>query len=177
MIAYFADIRQFSIRDKVKKNKSYSYQSSLNHSGLAFEKDIESMRPHYKQSRNDGFYVFKELKDAMKYWSKKKNFKLYKIEIADSDIDHIGDMNIIELAYENTLYRTSYIDNYWKGLMSDEPIIEILLDKKSHVKIIDIICDDDSLREAFGHKRRNPKSDLKRMGFENVDDLYKLYNS
>ena len=81
------------------------------------------------------------------------NGKLYKVELLDSEILHMGDMALTDQAYlaiEDVEAMKKYAQSYWNGVHTEKPVLECLTTKAA---ISEIISKDEQERKAYLRQR------------------------
>lgn len=145
IILYRADKRDFKMGDVIQSAKEFMDKNR--EGSLDVEAAFESARPKHMLKRSDCLYLFENLKDAKKYWSKMRGGKLY--EVAVEGTVHRVDMALVDAAFINRTNATvlrEYAENYWSGAISPAPVIEILV---AQARIVSIISKDEDERLAY----------------------------
>lgn len=126
MKLYRADKRKFSIGDKLETAGDFLQKNPKGSHEI--ESLFESMRPTEKPQRAHCLYLFENLEVAKKHWSKMTDGNLYEVNLDESQVLHRADMQFVDMAFraEDSNERIQYAKNYWSGIESGEPRIEIL---------------------------------------------------
>lgn len=134
---YRADKRDFEVGSVVKTAQKFV---SLNPNGSQkIEEVFEIMRPQEKPKRDTCLYLFEDLNDAKKHWSKMSDGKLYEVSLLENDILHRGDMELFDKAFmsrDNMETVKTCAKDYWDGKKTTHPIIEILVRQATISRII-----------------------------------------
>jgi hypothetical protein len=148
------DIKILSPQDK--------YQSRLDEKKKSVEDLLERKRPKDKPERNKILMLFIDFKDALKHWTNQKGAIFYQTFIDENAVLHKGDYVIVEKIHaalnNNDITRAeSLADDYWKGVLTQRPIIELFVNEALITKVIS-----DSEKERINEK-------LKRTGMLEPD--------
>jgi hypothetical protein len=130
MYTFRIDKRDFTVGDKILPQNVY--QNRLDAKRRLVEYILEQFRPENKPARNSILMVFELLDDAKELWWKISDSKLYKTEILETEILHIGDYNKVEELYKCILESRNgdlIAQEYWNSILTENPIIEIFVNQ------------------------------------------------
>ncbi len=143
---YRADKRDFAIDDPVASAGEFITKTPSG--SQIVERVFEEERPAGYPLRTQ-LYVFENIADAKKHWSKMKGGKLYEVAVEENGILHRGDMALVDEAYVNRDALESVRDcarRYWRGELTDKPVIEILVEC---ARVCAVVSKDERERVAF----------------------------
>jgi hypothetical protein len=143
---YRVDKRDFGVGDVV--TTAGEFTSKNPEGSIIVEELFELSRPEGKPVRHECLFLFENLEVAKKHWSKMKDGKLYKVEIDDEEILHKGDMEYVDKAFivESNSDKNDCARDYWAGIKTDNPRIEILV---SSAIVTEIISNNDHERKEY----------------------------
>ena len=137
MNLFRVDKRDFDVGSVVESANEFV---SLNpNESQVIEEIFERMRPQEKPKRDSCLYLFEDLNDARKHWSKMTDGKLYEVTLIEDDILHRGDMELFDKAFisrDNIETVKMCANEYWSGKNTKHPIIEILVIQATISRII-----------------------------------------
>jgi len=136
MKLYRADKRDFFVGDKITSANEFATKNPEGSSEI--EDLFEAERPHGKSPRIGCLYLFEDEIVAKKHWSKMADGKLYEVEIDESSILHRADMRFVDKAFlsTDTSEREVCAKDYWSGVETDTPRIEILVNEATVVNVV-----------------------------------------
>lgn len=164
MITYRIDNREFIKGGIIPPQKRYQHE--LDDGKKLVEEILETNRPKDKPKRNEILMLFEKCEDAKRHWIKQIGSRFYKTTISEDDLLHKGDYNKVEEIFKNRddlVIANKIAVDYWNGMMSVKPIIEIFVHQAS---VDEVISNSEEERRneysiaAFG-LARNP--DLRRI--------------
>ncbi|NJA07566.1 hypothetical protein HC024_17790 [Methylococcaceae bacterium WWC4] len=131
-----ADKRDFNVGDVITSANEFA---SLNPKGSnEIEQVFEHRRPDGKPNRVGCLYLFENEVVAKQHWSKMADGKLYEVELRDEPILHRGDMRFVDAAFASSDISTieKCAIDYWEGIETEKPRIEILATRATIVQVI-----------------------------------------
>jgi len=136
MILYRADKRDFIVGEIIETAGEFTTQNPEGSEEI--ENLFESARPNKKPIRSTCLYLFEDLTVAKKHWSKMADGKLYEVEVDEALILHRADMRLVDKAYctKDEAERNACASEYWSGIETSNPRIEILVENAVVVKIV-----------------------------------------
>jgi hypothetical protein len=136
---YFrADKRRFSVGDTILPTGG-DFAELHQDIGKEMEELLARLRPKKKPVRRDNLFVFEDVEAAKKYWSKMKGGNLYEVEIDAKRILHRGDMELTEeigRLLRGKQDATQLAIQYWKGVMSKAPEVELLVPQATALQLL-----------------------------------------
>lgn len=168
MITYRIDKRDYRPNDVIIPQGLY--QLDLTQDRLEAENILEQNRPENKPIRNSILMLFEDFEAARVFWTKSPNAKFYRTEINEEDILHTGDYNLVEHIFAaitagNLENANLLAIDYWNGVMTDSPIVEIFVNESPVNCIIS-----DSEKE-----RKNERNALmKHLGYELIPGVRRI---
>ena len=145
------DKRDFNVGDVAKT--AAEYFDKFPPETKLLEERFELFRPTIKPPRRECLFLFESLDAARNHWSIMTDGKLYKTDVPNDAILHRGDMRLLDVIADKTKAgestKQTYVD-YWNGVMTGEPIIEIMV---ASAPIIDIVSKDQEERITLLKKR------------------------
>lgn len=125
MKTFRIDNRTFEVGDTIFPQNDY--QQKLDDTRIWVEQILEDNRPADKPARNSILMLFREFNHAYHHWTIQKDAKFYMTEIAENEILHIGDFNKVEEIFKNTNRAQQIAQDYWNGVMTENPKKEIFV--------------------------------------------------
>ncbi|MDW9386661.1 hypothetical protein GOA99_18580 [Sinorhizobium meliloti] len=130
-------------------------------SGQRLEVLMRQRKPETKPDRSDCLMLFRDEEAARQFHAKMTGGRLYRVQADEADILHEGDMTLVnQLASAVAAGETPTdgIDRYWRGELTDTPIIEVLLLSGIVDEEIPVTVEEksNSLLKVLGMKRTSP---------------------
>ncbi len=142
---YRADKRDFAVGEVVGSAGEFL---TKNPEGSQDVEDVlEETRPERYPSRNQ-LYVFENIQDAKKHWSKMTGGKLYEVLVENRHILHRGDMSLVDMAFrsrDTAEIVRQFARRYWSGEVTEKPVIELLVQS---ARVSRVISKDEEERQA-----------------------------
>lgn len=125
MQAFRVDKRLFAEGDEIRT--ASEYVGRFDRRRRFFEFVVDLLRPRRLRRRSEYTFVFESEEAARRYWVKMTDGKLYEVDVDEAEIGHRGDMALLETAFQSHkgIIRIRTIRRYWKGEMSNAPVVEI----------------------------------------------------
>ncbi|MBY3217782.1 hypothetical protein HFO21_26080 [Rhizobium laguerreae] len=123
-----ADKRIFQRGDTIETARQFEEMHP--EAGKRLEVLMRERKPAAKPDRSDCLMLFSEEEVARLYHSKMTGGRLYKVQVDPTKILHEGDMtllNRLEAAIAAGETPMDGIDRYWRGEVTETPVIEVLL--------------------------------------------------
>lgn len=136
MKLYRADKRDFNVGDTISTANVFVEKNP--EGSLLIEEVFQSAKPKNKLSRIGCLFLFEDEIVAKKHWSKMTDGKLYEVEIDETSVLHRGDMRLIDKAFiaTNDSEKQLCAEQYWAGIVTEQPRIEILVKEAIIVGVI-----------------------------------------
>lgn len=154
-----ADKRAFKPGETIKT--AQDFEKMHPEAGQRLETLMRERKPEAKPDRSDCLMLFRDEEAARCYHSKMEGGCLYRVQADPASILHEGDMALVNQlaeAVEAGEVPTDGIDRYWRGELTDTPIIEVLLLSGIVIEEIPVTSEKKTeyLLRALGMKRTSP---------------------
>ena len=163
-IYFRVDVRSFAPGDIIPPGRAFMEKHKPKGTGM--EELLVSTAPDGMPPRGDQLFIFEDESCAHWHLVKTKNGRLYRVTL-EGEIVHRGDMNLLDEIGENAdeTERKRLAEQYWRGGLSEEPCVEVMVPK---ARVVDEIVLTDKQRRNVWADHGAPRVEFEK---ESIEEL------